>query len=152
MTGWLERNAVALGALGAMLAGVVAVLGLGGIWWQIRAAEQAQALQTARGAYLAQQALAVANPGFAQPGEVCALLGSDRGNAYEAFVAHLLFTAEQVLAVEPGWERTILYEMQAHTDYLCRFGGQINATDRLTDLIEAFKDAHCTAPPAPCQP
>lgn len=149
MKGWLERNAAALGAL---LAGVVAVLGLGGIWWQIRAAEQAQALRTARGAYLAQQALAVANPAFAQPGAVCALLASDRGNAHEAFVAHLLFTAEQVLAVEAGWERTMLYEMEAHSDYLCRFGGQINGTDRLTALIGVFADAHCTAPPAPCAP
>jgi hypothetical protein len=149
---WLDRNAGALGALGALMAGVVAVLGLGGIWWQIRAAEQAQALQTARGAYLAQQALAVTNPGFAQPGAVCTLLASDRGNAYEAFVAHLLFTAEQVLAVEAGWEATMLAEMEAHADYLCRHGGQINGTDRLTDLIGAFTDAHCTAPPAPCQP
>lgn len=151
MRGWLERNATALGAFGTLIAGIAALLALVGIWAQIRAADHAQALQTARSAYLAQQALAVANPGFAQPEDACALLASDKGNAYEAYVTHLLFTAEQVLAVEPGWEKTFLYDMQAHAPYLCSYANQINATDRLAALVGQFTATGCDSTVPICE-
>jgi hypothetical protein len=148
MIDWLKRNASAVEAGSALATAVVAIAALVGVKLQIDASDRAQALQSARSAYLAQQALSVQYPKFANPEDACALLASPDGAAYEAYVTHLLFTAEQTLAVQTGWERTFDYEMQPHATYICGNLEQINATAELHELMGSFAAAHCAAVPA----
>lgn len=147
--GWVKRQAEAIQALSALVTMLVALAALIGVKVQIDASDRAQALQSARGAYLAQQALAVQTPRFAQPDDACALLASPEGNAYEAFVTHLLFTAEQTLAVQQGWEPTFLSEFTPHAAYICTFADQLNTTDDMHALLARFRADHCASQP-PC--
>jgi hypothetical protein len=147
--GWVKRHAEAMQALSALVTMLVALAALIGVKVQIDASDRAQALQSARGAYLAQQALAVQTPRFAQPDDACALLTSPEGNAYEAFVTHLLFTAEQTLAVQQGWEPTFLSEFAPHAAYICTFSDQLNTTEDMHALLAQFRADHC-ANQLPC--
>lgn len=147
--GWVKRHAEAIQALCGFGTLLLALAALIGVKVQIDASDRAQALQSARGAYLAQQALAVQTPRFAAPADACVLLASPEGNAYEAFVTHLLFTAEQTLAVQQGWEPTFLSEFAPHAAYICTFADQLNSTDDMHALLARFRDAHCATQP-PC--
>jgi hypothetical protein len=148
MIAWLKRNASAVEAGSALATAMVAIAALVGVKLQIDASDRAQALQSARAAYLAQQALSVQYPKYADPEDACALLASSDGAAYEAYVTHLLFTAEQTLATQNGWEQTFEYEMQPHQTYICGNLEQINATTELHDLIGRFAATHCATVPA----
>lgn len=147
MAGWLRRNAEGVEAAAAVVTACVAVAALVGVKVQIDASDRSQALQGARSAYLAQQALAVQNPRFARPADACALIASADGAAYEAFVSHLLFTAEQALAVQEGWDQTFLAEMEPHVAYLCANLAEINATVDVHALLARFASAHCADAP-----
>ncbi len=147
--GWIKRFAEVIQTLSALFTVLIALAALIGVKVQIDASDRAQALQSARGAYLAQQALAVQTPRFAQPADACVLLTSPEGNAYEAFVTHLLFTAEQTLAVQQGWEPTFLAEFAPHAAYICTFADQLNTTDELKGLLARFRSDQCTDQP-PC--
>ena len=150
--GWFTRHAEALQALSALVTALVALVALIGVKLQIDASDRAQALQSARGAYLAQQALAVQSPRFAQPDDACALLASAEGNAYEAFVTHLLFAAEQTLEVQAGWEPTFLDEFTPHAAYLCTFGDGLNTTEAMHALLARFRADHCAQNTCPAIP
>lgn len=131
-----------------MITAMVAVGALVGVKVQIDANDRAQALQSARAAYLAQQALAVQNPKFAQPQAACSLLESPDAMAYESFVTHLLFTAEQMLTVTEGWEPTFLYEFMPHATYLCQNARSLNVTVELQALLTRFEAESCAAVPS----
>jgi aminopeptidase N len=145
---WLICNASAVEAGSALGTARVALAALVGVKLQIDASDRAQALQTARAAHLAQQALSVRYPKYADPEDACALLASSDGAAYEADVTHLLFTAEQTLATQNGWEQTFACEMQPHQAYTCGNLEQITATTELRDLMGRFAATHCATDPA----
>ena len=152
MAGWFKRNAEAIEAASALVTALVAVAALVGVKLQIDASDRSQALQSARGAYLAQQALSVQFPKFVEPEDACALLASPEGAAYEAYVTHLIFTAEQTLAVQSGWEPTFLEELAPHAEFVCRNLATMNAGAELQLLLGDFAAAHCPAVPACAAP
>lgn len=147
MLGWFRTHTEALQAVSAVATVLVALVALVGVKVQLDEADRVQALQSARGAYLAQQALAVQNPKLAQPADACALMASADGVAYESYVTHLLFTAEQMLDVSEGWEPTFLYEFQPHSAYLCAYSRDLNASAALHNLMERFTADTCAAAP-----
>lgn len=149
MPGWLQRNAKIIEATSAMATALAAFVALVGVKIQIDEAAHVQALQSARAAYLAQQALAVQNPKFVAPVNACALMASADGPAYEAFVTHLLFTAEQMLEVSAGWETTFHDEFLPHAAYLCRNADALNASEALEHLLAEFAREACADVP-PC--
>lgn len=147
MTGWLRRNAEAIEALAGVATALITAVALIGVKIQIDEAERVQALQSARAAYLAQQSLSAQYPKFAQPADACALMASNEANAYEAYVTHLLFTAEQMLDVSEGWEPTFLYEFLPHKAYLCQNARSLNTTLELRNLLDTFEEQSCAEVP-----
>jgi hypothetical protein len=91
-------------------------------------------------------------PKFVEPEDACALLASPEGAAYEAYVTHLIFTAEQTLAVQSGWEPTFLEELAPHAEFVCRNLATMNAGAELQLLLGDFAAAHCPAVPACAAP
>ncbi|MGI3187258.1 hypothetical protein [Nioella aestuarii] len=100
--GWFRRNTAVVEAGAAAVTALVAVAALVGVKLQLDAADEIQRAQSARDAYRAPLALAVAHPGLADPPDACALMGSQNGASYAAFVDHLLYSAEQMLTVDPS--------------------------------------------------
>lgn len=144
---WLRNNAAPVEAVAALITALVAVLALVGIKYQLDAADALQRAQSAREAYRAHLALAVAHPEFAGP-PACAHLDPDTGAAYAAFVDHLIWSAEQMLAVEDGWSDTFRTQLEPHRDYLCTGqapGGETDATDL---LLKHLRVAICPTEPA----
>ena len=142
---WLKRNAGSVEAIAASVTVMVAVAALVGIKWQLDGAEQLQAAQSARDAYRAHLALAATIPDFAAPQDGCILLASDQGGSYRAFVDHLLYSAEQMLEVEDGWDITFLQQLDPHSDFLCSADAPDVATPALAALITRFQTAGCPA-------
>lgn len=116
---WLARNAGAIEAVAATVTALVAVVAIVGIKFQLDAADRLARTQSARDAYRGHLSLASTLPQFAAPTDVCILLESTESGAYTAFVDHLLYSAEQMMDVETGWEATFIEALTPHAPYLC---------------------------------
>lgn len=145
---WLSRNAQSIEAVAAAITAIAAVAALIGIQVQLDGADRVQRMQSAREAYRSHLALAAASPLFAQPKDACELIASDQGGAYAAFVDHLLYSAEQMLAVSEGWDRTFLGELDNHRDYLCSQGAPQGETVDTERLLAQFRKTACDAAPS----
>lgn len=117
---WLARHSAAIQALAAAVTAVVALAALVGVKLQLDAAEATQARQSAREAYRAHLTLSIGRPDLAAPRDACALADGPDGTAYDAFLDHLLYSAEQMLDTQPGWEATFAAALQPHARVLCR--------------------------------
>lgn len=144
---WISRNAETVEAVSTMITAVVAIVALIGVKLQVDAADELQRIQSARDAYRAHLALAVSNPRYSQPEDVCPLLASGEARAYTAFVDHLLYAAEQMLAVGDGWDATFLDQLEPHRVYLCSEGAPVGETDEMSRLISGFVAEKCAATP-----
>ena len=144
---WLKRNADAVEAGSAALTAVVAVLALVGVVWQVRAASDIQAQQSARDAYRNHLALAVTVPDLAEPADVCAVMTGKQAPAYDAFVSHLLYAAEQMLDQSPEWETQFRRDLEPHLAYLCANSAEILTDGALFDLLARITAEDC--PDAP---
>lgn len=147
---WLSKNAAAIGALSAMVTATVAVAALVGVKLQLDAADAVQRAQSAREAYRSHLALAVSHPAFAEPEDTCGLLKESKAGAYSAFVDHLLYSAEQMLDIETGWDATFRDALEPHSVYICAVVGRSGSTPRMAAFITQFKEDHCQAV-SPCQ-
>lgn len=116
---WFSRNTKTIEAASAIVTAVVALAALVGIKVQLDAADTIQRAQSAREAYRSHLALAASMPDFALPADACKLMEGEKAGAYAAFVDHLLYSAEQMLDVEPGWEATFSSALEPHASYLC---------------------------------
>ena len=145
---WFSRHAESIEAGAALTTAVVAIVALVGVKFQLDAADRLQQAQSARDAYRAHLALASSLPQYARPQDACSLITSDQGGGYEAFVDHLLYSAEQMLAVSEGWEATFLSELSVHTDYLCSGDAPLGETDDTVQLLNTFRANTCPATPA----
>lgn len=148
MSGWLERNGPAIQTASAALTALVAVAALIGIKVQLDASDAIQRSQSAREAFRSHLALATGLPAFAAPADGCALLASDQGGAYVAFVDHLLYSAEQMLDVQDGWEQSFMDELRPHVAYLCSAEAPRVDSDQLAGLLNRFRQGACAAQPA----
>ncbi|MEM7379084.1 MAG: hypothetical protein AAF460_16480 [Pseudomonadota bacterium] len=146
MSGW-ARHAAAIEAVAAAVTAAVAVAALVGVKLQLDANDTVQREQSARDAFRAHLVLAVEQPMFARPTDACVLIASDSGGGYAAFVDHLLYSAEQMLEVEVGWDKSFEALLRPHTDYLCSAEAPAGDTAATRDLLAGFRDAHCPVSP-----
>ncbi|MCU0802905.1 MAG: hypothetical protein MUD11_14290 [Rhodobacteraceae bacterium] len=146
----LSRHANAIMAACAIITAATAVLAVAGIALQLRAADATSRAQSAREAYAAHLALAVANPAFAAPGNACGLIASAQGAAYTAYVDHLLYAAEQMVSVEIGWDATFQDALSPHATLLCSPGHENADSPALSLLLQGFRADICPDTP-PCE-
>lgn len=142
---WLKRNAEPIEAVAASVTACVTLGALVAISIQLEANDLVSRQQSARESYRSHLALATANPEFAAPADTCALLQSDRAGAYESFVEHLFYSAEQMLAVEDGWQDTFQEKLGQHAAYLCMEDTARGDTPELIALLQTFRATACTA-------
>lgn len=140
---WLSRNAESIEALAASVTALAAVAALIGVSIQLNAADEISRAQSAREAYAAHLALAVANPKLSEPEDVCALLQSDQAASYEAFVDHMLYSAEQMLTSEAGWDATFYVSLGRHAEYLCMAVAPGAETEELGQMLVEFRKNTC---------
>ena len=67
----------------------------------------------------------------------------DEAGSYEAFVDHLLYSAEQMLNVEAGWDYTFLTALQQHAVYICGSEADLADEEAVERLLGEFKASHC---------
>lgn len=146
---WLRRNAEVIEAGAALVTALVAIAALVGVKVQLDASDMQQRAQSARDSYRSHLTLAVAHPRLAAPADVCAILTSPQAIAYEAFVDHLLYSAEQMLEIGEGWEPTFLSELAPHAEYLCQSDGPTGDTAAMIALLARFRAETCAEVP-PC--
>ena len=140
---WLSRNAESIEAIGAAVTALVAVAALIGVKYQLDAADRVQKAQSARQAYSSHLALGVAHPELAQPSNVCGLLDGPKAGSYVSFIDHLLYSAEQMLEVEPGWEVTFAEALEPHSSYICRADSHNGSSIRMEEFLDQFKADIC---------
>lgn len=140
---WISRHAAFLEAVSAVVTALIAVIALVAVKFQLDAADALQRAQSARDAYRSHLALAVAHPRYARPDNVCELLNANEAGAYEAFVDHLLYSAEQMLNVEAGWEYTFLTALQDHASYICSSADDLADEESVERLLRQFKLEQC---------
>lgn len=150
MLGWMRREAAVVEAGAALVTAAVALAALVGVIWQVQASRDLAALQSARDAYRGHLALAVTVPDLAAPTDACALMRDPaRAAAYDAYVAHLLYAAEQMLESRPDWEALFRRELEPHLAYLCTYRGEFLTEGPLDALLARMVAAECAALP-PC--
>ncbi len=140
---WLSRNAASVEAVAASITAATAILAVAGVIVQLRAADTTSRAQSAREAYAAHLALAVSNPEFAAPADACTLAVSAKGAAYQAYLDHLLYAAEQMLAVEDGWDETFDAALAPHTAMLCNAGAAAGSAPDLLAVLAGFRAQTC---------
>lgn len=145
---WFSRHSGSIEAAAALCTALVAVAALIGVKVQLDEADRLQKEQSAREAYRSHLALAATMPRFAEPADACEVLASDQGGAYTAFVDHLLYSAEQMIVVSEGWERTFLERLESHRDYICSLIGPSGETEETAELLARFKAENCTTTPS----
>lgn len=147
---WIARHTSTIEAVAAAVTALVAIAALVGITVQLDEADRVQKEQSARDAYRAHLALAASLPKFSRPQDVCFLLNSDDGGAYMAFVDHLLYSAEQMLAVAEDWEPTFVAQIDPHIDYICAPIAPQGATKETARMLSRIRQSSCPAQPT-CQ-
>lgn len=142
--GWLKRNAESIEAVAASVTALVTLGALIGITIQLEANDLVSRQQSARESYRNHLSLATSHPEFARPSDTCALLQSNKGAAYESFVEHLFYSAEQMLAVEDGWQDTFEEKLSEHAAYLCMEDTARGDTPELIALLQRFRASNCS--------
>lgn len=147
---FFNRNSGAIQALSAVLTVVLALAALIGVKVQIDAADRIQRAQSARDIYREFLNLSVANPKFSQP-DHCALIRSNDAGAYESYVNYLLYSAEQLLAVDTEWSDILKADLEPHAALVCDMEERDveSHTDAVRSLINDVRSTACTNP-APC--
>lgn len=142
---WFSRNAQSIEAAAAIATALVAVIALLGVKFQLDENDRLQRAASARAAYRSHLELAVAHPEYAAPTQACALLTSAKSGSYAAFVDHLLYSAEQMLVIEAGWQTVFADHLSAHNTYLCQDDAPRGDTQALANLLSAFRHMECEA-------
>jgi hypothetical protein len=71
------------------------------------------------------------------------LLASPKAVSYTAFVDHLLYAAEQMLATEDGWDDTFVAALEPHKAYICSTDGLMGTTPQMDFLLAQFRATEC---------
>ena len=136
MWSWFSKHAQAFGALFSAAA-------LFGVLYQVYAADKAQQAQSARDIYREFVALTINKPELVTFEWSATAPDKDR-IAYEAYVEYLLYTSEQVIAVSPEWQQTMIGWFENHTAYLCTFTDLGAYTPEVQNLIMGIKAKSCS--------
>lgn len=122
MLRFFKANAEALVAISAVVTGLAAVAAVIFVPLQLAEADRIQRTQTAREIYREFLNLTVRKPELATA-DYCAMTAPKDRAAYEAYISYLLYTAEQVLEAEPGWEPTMESWLSDHLPMICTMEG-----------------------------
>lgn len=122
MLRFFKANAEALVAISAVVTGLAAVAAVIFVPLQLAEADRIQRTQTAREIYREFLNLTVQKPELATA-DYCAMTAPKDRAAYEAYISYLLYTAEQVLEAEPGWEPTMESWLSDHLPRICTMEG-----------------------------
>ena len=136
MWNWFSKHSQAFGALFSAAA-------LLGILFQVYAADKAQRAQSARDIYREFVALTINKPELVSYEWNATAPDKDR-IAYEAYVEYLLYTSEQVIAVSPDWQQTMVGWFENQTPYLCTFTDLGAYTPEVQTLITEIKAKGCS--------
>lgn len=146
---WLRREAETIQAVAALATVAATLIAVWGVVMQVKASRDLAALQSARDAYRGHLALAVTVPDLAAPEAACTLMQDPRkAPAYDAFVAHLLYAAEQMLEQRPDWDVLFQRELEPHLAYLCRYRDDVLTDDPLDALLTQIVTENCAQVPA----
>ena len=122
---------------------LIALGALVGVKLQIEASERLQKEQSARDIYREYLTISISRPVFARP-DYCAIIGSENEAAYENYVEHLLYTAEQAIGTDPDWEPVFQRELDNHALYVCRADDWSEYSEDVRRLIGSFKARACS--------
>jgi hypothetical protein len=140
---FLNRNAGVIQAISAILTVLLALAALVGVKFQIDSAERIQREQSARDIYREYLNLSMSKPEFSLP-NYCAIIASPQAPAYENFVEYVLYTAEQVMSVDEGWDPIFSAILENHRDYICQIDDTSDYTPAVSLLLDSFKRGKCT--------
>lgn len=115
---WLRQNGTGIEAISAAIMALVAIAALVGVKYQIDATDRIQKAQAAREIYRGYLALSVQNPSLVTH-NYCHATNEDGQAAYENYVEYLLYTAEQVIEMDPAWRAPMIDALSDHAPYLC---------------------------------
>jgi hypothetical protein len=139
-----------LQTLSAVVTALAALVALIVIPLQIRANDRLQQAQSARDIYRDFLNLTIQRPEIATT-DICTTEDPARRLAYEAYVDHLLYTAEQVLGVSAEWEPVMSAALARHQTYLCTWDEAelVPFSPALASLLNSARHTCPTAPPCP---
>lgn len=139
---FLTRHALVIQAGGALVTALAAVVALVVVPWQIREADRLQQAQSARDIYRDFLNLTVQKPEVAAT-DLCSVTDPRQRIAYEAYVDHLLYTAEQVLSVSDDWRAPMQSQLERHRAYLCSWDeGELEAFSApVVEVLNATRQA-----------
>ena len=149
MIGWLEKHATALQAVTGIITMLVAIGALIGVKAQIDATERIQQAQSARDIYREFLNLSISKPEFATP-NYCAMQDAKEQGAYENYVQYMLYTSEQLLNADDGWEATMTDHLEPHRELLCGDARWAGDTAEVKALVSRFRAKHCTGFKSAC--
>ena len=112
---------------------------------QLDTAERLQQSQSARDIYRGFLTLSVTHPEYAEP-DFCAISDGPNLPAYEAFVEYMLYTAEQVVAMDVEWGPVFENAFAAHAPYFCADADWSGYTEDVAALITRLRATACPAP------
>ncbi len=142
----MKENAQFVEALAAIVTALVALLALIGVKLQIDSAAELADQHAAREIYRGFLQLSIEHPQHAQPQPCTGITGPDNPG-YEAYLDYLLYTAEQVIALDPAWDPVMANWLQRHSSQLCSIDDLGVDTPQVAALISRLRDQHCTAAP-----
>ena len=145
---WLDAHVGAIQGLSAIATALLAIGALIGVKVQIDASERIQREQSARDIYREYLNLSIGRPEFSAP-DYCAILDSPQEVAYENYVEYTLYTAEQAMAADAGWEPVFAATLKSHSAYLCSVTDWSDYSTEVQDLVANFRADNCRKP-APC--
>lgn len=141
---FITQHSAALQAIAALLTVVLAAFALVGVKWQIDASDRMQRAQSARDIYREFLNVSIANPDFSQP-DYCSLAKGPKLGAYESYVDYLLYTSEQLLAVDAEWTPVFKQALQPHARAICDINDRSGYTDEVKTLVDQFQLQNCLA-------
>ncbi|WP_371223730.1 hypothetical protein [Roseovarius sp. 2305UL8-3] len=125
---------------------MIALLALVGVKLQIDSATELADQHSAREIYRGFLQLSIENPQHAQPQSCTGITGPDNPG-YEAYLDYLLYTAEQVIALDPAWDPVMENWLQRHSRQLCSIDDLGVDTPQVAALITRLRDQHCADAP-----
>ena len=150
-----------LADVAAIVTALIALLALALAWHQLRVMRREGRLTLAKTIYREYLAMAIDNPMFSSasypldsPQMYTFWNDSDTRERYEFYVAHLLFTAEEILALStlPEWRAAMQLHLQYHGLYIATDDARLDLySEEVGELaraaILAYNEERSSSPP-----
>jgi len=118
---WCKRHLQGIQTIAALVTAAAALAAVVFVPWQIAANERTSREQAAREIYREFLSISIQRPELTTR-DFCALTDPVQRAAYESYVDYLLYTAEQVMDLNPSdWDGAITARLRSHQSYLCTF-------------------------------